>query len=62
MYVIFLIDYLFFYFFGDIFNGNNCFYLKQKKKIYIYIYIMIYKHSPATLLGTPVQLLGNTNC
>ncbi len=28
------------------------------KRVYIYIHI----HSPATLLGTPVQLLGNTNC
>ncbi len=26
------------------------------------VYIYIYIHSPATLLGTPVQLLGNTNC
>ncbi len=25
-------------------------------------HIYIYIHSPATLLGTPVQLLGNTNC
>ncbi len=31
-------------------------------RIYIYIYIYIYIHSPTTLLGTPVQLLGNTNC
>ncbi len=23
---------------------------------------IVYTHSPATLLGTPVQLLGNTNC
>ncbi len=34
--------------------------------VYIYIYIYIYKyiciHSPATILGAPVQLLGNTNC
>uniref|UniRef100_A0A8C1R9W6 Voltage-dependent P/Q-type calcium channel subunit alpha-1A n=1 Tax=Cyprinus carpio TaxID=7962 RepID=A0A8C1R9W6_CYPCA len=28
--------------------------------LYIYVYT-IYIHSPATLLGTPVQLLGNTN-
>ncbi len=30
--------------------------------LYTHIYIYIYIHSPATLLGTPVQLLGNTNC
>ncbi len=30
--------------------------------IYTYIYIYIYIYTPATLLGTPVQLLGNTNC
>ncbi len=29
---------------------------------FLYIYIYIYIHLPATLLGTPVQLLGNTNC
>uniref|UniRef100_A0A8C2AYY7 Voltage-dependent P/Q-type calcium channel subunit alpha-1A n=1 Tax=Cyprinus carpio TaxID=7962 RepID=A0A8C2AYY7_CYPCA len=29
--------------------------------LYIYVYT-IYIHSPATLLGTPVQLLVNTNC
>ncbi len=28
---------------------------------YIYIYIYIYIYSPATLLDTPLQLLGNTN-
>ncbi len=30
------------------------------KKYFDFIYI--YTHSPTTLLGTPVQLLGNTNC
>ncbi len=28
----------------------------------MYVYTYLYIHSPATLLGTPVQLLGNTNC
>ncbi len=36
-------------------------YLTQRT-LYIYIYIYIYIHTLATLLSTPVQLLGNTNC
>ncbi len=36
--------------------------LSDTNYIYIYIYIYIYTHSPATLLGRYVQLLGNTNC
>ncbi len=36
-----------------------------KKYIYIYIYIYMYMYiyvAQATLLGTPVQFLGNINC
>ncbi len=30
--------------------------------VYCVYLLFIYIHSPTTLLGTPVQLLGNTNC
>ncbi len=34
----------------------------QRTKETLWLYIYIYICSPATLLSTPVQLLGNTNC
>ncbi len=32
------------------------------KPFFVCLLTVSHIHSPATLLGTPVQLLGNTNC
>ncbi len=34
----------------------------KNKSVAFIIFCLVYIHSPATSLGTSVQLLGNTNC
>ncbi len=41
--------------------STNCWEVVAETRLWLNTGI-IYMHSPATLLGTPVQLLGNTNC
>ncbi len=45
-------------------RGKNEFVLTLTALIYMYVcmYVCMCIHSPASLLGTPVQLLGVTNC